>query len=69
MFLLFSDNVWQVTLSPVLIVLVSVICGLVFVALVVVLAMKCRTRRGRGNIFLIISILHSLELKLDILIL
>ncbi|XP_054717206.1 hemicentin-2-like isoform X2 [Uloborus diversus] len=42
-----ADNVWQVTFSPVLIVLISIVVGLVFVAMVVVLTMKCRTRNDR----------------------
>ncbi|GBL85764.1 Nephrin [Araneus ventricosus] len=41
------ENVWQVTFSPVLIVLVSVIIGFVVIAMIVVVVMKCRTRHER----------------------
>ncbi|KAF8773963.1 Hemicentin-1 like protein [Argiope bruennichi] len=41
------ENVWQVTFSPVLIVLVSVIIGFVVIAMIVVIVMKCRTRHER----------------------
>ncbi|CAL1283698.1 unnamed protein product [Larinioides sclopetarius] len=42
-----AENVWQVTFSPILIVLVSVIIGFVVIAMIVVIVMKCRTRHER----------------------
>ncbi|XP_071039786.1 synaptogenesis protein syg-2 isoform X3 [Parasteatoda tepidariorum] len=42
-----ADNVWQVSFSPVLIVLMSIVAGLVFVAMIVVIAMRCKIRHER----------------------